>query len=36
MLKKLLYGILIVTTGILLAYFIQPMKKGAGSNPGVQ
>ena len=32
MLKKILYGTLISAAGILLAYFIQPIKKGSGAN----
>jgi peptidylamidoglycolate lyase len=32
MLKKILYGTLIPAAGILLAYFIQPIKKGRGAN----
>jgi peptidylamidoglycolate lyase len=31
MLKKLLYGTLILAAGMLLAYFIQPIKKGGGA-----
>jgi len=33
MLKKLLFGILIVAAGFLLAYFFQPIKKGSGVDP---
>jgi len=33
MLKKLFYGTLLIAGLILLAYFIQPLKKGIGADP---
>ena len=36
MLKKLLYGTLIITASIGLAYYLQPQKKGSGADPSAR